>query len=217
MTDRPHRLEVDDKRRGKEERADYAEPQPALDKVGIDAKQDAGYHWHELCLPSSIQKIRHPNCARDDAEEKIAHGRAPDVIQPTVVAARLLPADDQQYDPRRDDRDAGPARNDGGLFFGDRKLERAELAFVRLFRVFEMTVKQAQKAGDQENDSQYFRAAHRCSLVDSLKWFEHHSWSAGRTIAVARNEHESHGNQTRDDPAIVPATSTADPRPMLPT
>jgi|SRR5580704_231928 hypothetical protein len=66
-------LEIDNKRRGKNQRAYDAEPKPALDKVRIDTKQHTGYHRRELRLPFSVDYVGNAKCTGNDAKEEIVH------------------------------------------------------------------------------------------------------------------------------------------------
>ena len=66
-------LEVDDKWSGKEQCTHDTKPQPALDKVWINAEQNASNDRHQFRLPPSIHEISHTNRTGDDTEEEITH------------------------------------------------------------------------------------------------------------------------------------------------
>ena len=72
----------------------------------------------------------------------------------------LFAVDDQQHHARGNHGDAGPARNDGCLLFGDRELEWTDLALMRFLGVIEVAIEQSQNAANQEDDPEYFCAAH---------------------------------------------------------
>src|ERR1700675_4857842 len=103
----------------------------AIESSGTPAAQQAAYS-RSWALTSFVASSKHP-C--------------------------LFAVDHQQHDSGNDYREACPVRNEGRFLFGDRKSERPELAFMRFLGVFEVAVKQAKKARDQQHDPEYFGGA----------------------------------------------------------
>jgi integrase len=109
---------------------------------------------------------RHPSPQRREHNDDLhprPQPRRPRGGEParSPVSAGLAAPRDQQHDTRNHGRQAGPARDDGGFLFGDRKLERAELALVGFLRVFEMPVEQPEEPRYQKHDAEHLDAAHR--------------------------------------------------------